>query len=804
MAVIRTNPIGEAVARPAADINLTPLTIPAIGDLTAFGGNQARDLQVAGAYLDKASDSLGNIALRMQAEDNETKAREIDTEFNTALRGVLYDPQNGYYAKRGKDAYDSTVPTLKAIDELRGEYLGRAGNNKQMQAMLGRVLQARIDGVSDGIARHSSVQRLAWIDSAQKAVIDDAKEAGATYFNEDKLRDQEYFRGRNSLMEDAQAKGEPPEVVTRRLKDYDSEFNSRVVRRYISTDDPVGAQRYYQANITKFQGDDNIKLEREIKDAVENRRAQQISRIAVATGGVSADYNARVVRAEGGTPTVENSIGALGKYQFIPQTYTGLAQQTEWGKGKSQAEVRQMLLSPDGGEAKQDELKRMYDDNSVRALQSANVPVNDLTLYTTHFLGVGAGPALLKLPDNTPLKQGLVQAHGGDEGFTAKVYAANPFLAKVDTVGDLKALLAQRIGAPLDLSRSGTPQKPNLDAMLANGIALAGGDLDLQDKVSARIKSEYATRYALYQQQIATVERAAFGHIDAGGGMENLPPEIRGALDSDGLAKVRQYEDKVLEKRKKDNAETAAKGLTDLEVAGQLTTEDVKKAQPYLPASEYRNWQKIASGEDRMDDSATYERIQRGIGIRDMRDDIFSAFNAGDLSKGTRAALLAKNDDFLKQNAPATPYKVNHDRITRSLDPGLMGTGISREIYGRAVKEFDQYVAANPGREGETPEQFSKRISDFAEDTIKRHQIINTQEMAVSKPVPVNTPFNRGEMTSLPKSEATKRIIGAYGELSRKFEAGQITEDQFNRDAIALEDWRNFVQSRPETPAPKK
>ncbi len=796
MAVIRTYPLGGVESRPLPSV-ATPLG--AVQGMP-FAGAQGQALIQSGQSLQQAGQTLDAMARRVKAQDDETWAREADTAFNAEMRPILYDPEKGYYAMRGKAAYEGAMPTMKALDDLRKKYLDGAGNDAQRN-MLARTLGARVDGVSDGIARHASVQRLAWQDSANAAVVADARTSGATFFNDDKLRDQEYARGRNTIIMDAESKNEPPEVTTKRLRDFDSDFHAGVVRRYISADDPNGARRYYDANQKMFGGDEAIKLERELKDATVSRRAQQISGLVAATGGVSPNYNARVAGAESGSPSVENKIGALGKYQMIPGTYTSLAQETEWGKGKSQTEIRQMLLDGKAGEAKQDELQGLYNARSTKALQEKGVPVNDLTLYTTHFLGHGAGPEILKLPDDTPLQAGLLKAHGGDGAFVQKVNAANPFLAKVETVGDLKALLAQRIGAPGALARSGTPERPNLDAMLSAGLALAGDDPDLRDRVASRVKTDYATKLQVYNTAMADLEKKAFAHIDAGGDVGTLPADVRGGLDSDSLTKVQAYEARVLEKRRKEKGEEAQKALTDLEGLNQLQVEDVEKVRNHLTASEYRSWRKIAAGEDRADDAGTYERLQRGMGTRDMRDDIFAAHNAGEISNATRNAFLAKNDTFLKEGAPSSPYKLGHDYVTRALDPGLMGAGISRQTAAAGIKEYDQYVAANPQREQETAEQYAKRLDQFAQDTVKRWSLINTQEMGVSLPVPAHTTFDRSSMSNLPKPEAQKQISRAYQDLQRAFAEQRITQDQLDADAIALMKWLDFVQKRPDAPA---
>ena len=82
--------------------------------------------------------------------------------------------------------------------------------------------------------------------------------------------------------------------------------------------------------------------------------------------------------------------------------------------------------------------------------------------------------------------------------------------------------------------------------------------------------------------------------------------------------------------------------------------------------------------------------------------------------------------------------------------------------------------------------------------------MIKMQDSYSTKAIPAHASFNRPDMMNLPKPEATKKIAAANGELSKKFADGLITEEQYNRDAIALMDWLDFVQKRPETPAAKK
>ncbi len=767
----------------------------------AFGPD-GRQMQQAGAQLDRASENTMDLFKQEAGIANKTRVQDLNNQFVAASQGIMFTNPDAYLTKQGEDAIHATKPTVDSLNALKDKLLGQTANDAQRLALQDK-LDFHVADATQMMSRHVATQALVVQKSVAWGTITNGTNEMVLNYN-DPAKVELHAQGVWKTAYDLEMKtsGSPEAAKAQADAVRSNAFKAVIIRQ--AADDPGMAQRTLeQASKSGFiDASDAPGLANTIKDASQTRQAKNIVGLVTATGGISPDYNAKVGVAEnGGNYQGENKIGALGKYQMIPSTYTGLAQETDWGKGKSQSEIRALLLDPKTGPALQDQLQGKYNDKSVTALGKAGVPVNDLTLYTTHFLGQSAGPELLKLPDDTPLSAGLVKASGGEAGAKA-VMDANPFLAKVNTVGDLRALMAQKIGAPSSLATAGTPQKPNLDAMLASGLQMAGNDPDLRDKVTQAIKTDYATKAAIYTQQIGTLEKRAFDHITAGGSIENLPTEIRAGLDADGMTKVTAFETRVLEKRRHDNAEAAGKSLTDLDALGQLTLDDVKKAEKLLPANEYQAWTKKASGLGRTEDPGTYERLQRGLGTRDMRDDLFASFNAGDINRESLDKLLEKNAIFQKEGAPATPYKIGHDYVTHALDPGLMGSGISREIAGRAIKEYDQYVAANPQREGEAPEAYGKRLDQFATDTVKRHQLIKTSEMAVAIPVPAHAAFERSQMTALPKPEASKKIAGSMQELTRNFDGGKITQDQYDADTLVLMQWKKFVDDRVDAAPP--
>lgn len=78
MPIVRLYPVGEVSPQSLPNAQLD---VPAAGDLALFGGNRARDLQVAGQQLGQASDSLFAIYQRHAQEANDSRVQDLTNRF---------------------------------------------------------------------------------------------------------------------------------------------------------------------------------------------------------------------------------------------------------------------------------------------------------------------------------------------------------------------------------------------------------------------------------------------------------------------------------------------------------------------------------------------------------------------------------------------------------------------------------------------------------------------------------------------------------------------------------------------------
>ncbi len=81
-------PIRSARSRRSRLPDVAP-NVPAAGDINLFGGNRARDLQLAGQNLGQASDTLFALYQREAQDANDTRVQDLNNQFLDGSRAVL-------------------------------------------------------------------------------------------------------------------------------------------------------------------------------------------------------------------------------------------------------------------------------------------------------------------------------------------------------------------------------------------------------------------------------------------------------------------------------------------------------------------------------------------------------------------------------------------------------------------------------------------------------------------------------------------------------------------------------------------
>lgn len=235
-----------------------------------------------------AGQKMEQHALEMQAEQDENTAKELDVAFNRELRGILHDPESGFYGKRGKVAFESFGSTQQQLEELQAKYEGMAQNDEQ-RAMFGSAARARVESSLDGMARHSGAERRAWMTETSQARISESINNAVASFTVPKEREISMRVAQDELSQIATREGWDSEKLKREQGSLSTRFHAAILDRMLVSD-PFGAMKYFKEKQSNIDGVSRAKIERALKgelDRIKTERRVQI-------GGQLEDYIAFV------------------------------------------------------------------------------------------------------------------------------------------------------------------------------------------------------------------------------------------------------------------------------------------------------------------------------------------------------------------------------------------------------------------------------------------------------------------------------------------------------------------------------
>ena len=134
--------------------------------------------------LDQASKGGVTIAQKMQIENNERQAKELDVELAEGLRTLGYgngrdDP--GFYSTRGEVTVNAAPDAKKRMEDLQRDLSARAAGNPQVQKMYAKSSRARIARETANIDRHTLKQTQVANQAASEARMGEAIEDGVAY-----------------------------------------------------------------------------------------------------------------------------------------------------------------------------------------------------------------------------------------------------------------------------------------------------------------------------------------------------------------------------------------------------------------------------------------------------------------------------------------------------------------------------------------------------------------------------------------------------------------------------------------------
>ena len=288
----------------------------------ALGAGVGRGLQqVAGVVQDfaKVEQEKADVAALMDAD------RQLaDLELS-----LFNDPENGAYAKRGRDAFGLPEQVFPAWDKAVGDIEGRL-TPAQRQAFQ-RQAQSRRTDLQRGLSRHILQESDRYYTEESQAYIGSAVNAAAANYTDQERVSVELDRIARGVMSAPGMAGASPTVVNEAVRAAQSKALRAVTERMM-LDDPTSAERYLLRMQDRMAVGDVADLREKLQPLSQAREVTAIgdsvwaggtAGTVVGTDGVWANMIRRESRgqqfdAEGKPLT--SSAGAIGIAQVMPGT----------------------------------------------------------------------------------------------------------------------------------------------------------------------------------------------------------------------------------------------------------------------------------------------------------------------------------------------------------------------------------------------------------------------------------------------------------------------------------------------------
>jgi soluble lytic murein transglycosylase-like protein len=307
-------------------------------------------------------------------------------------------------------------------------------------------------------------------------------------------------------------KGLPPEQVNAQVQAFRSDLHKGIVLR-MATDNPLAAQKYYQEHADAFTADDNVALQRTLAPTVKRAESrvegEKIIREVTETKAAAPEaLHAAVESVEsGGRGDAVSPKDAKGVMQVLDSTGEGVAKKLgiPWrpelmAGTTAEAKAYQRKI----GGAYLDEQLEKYGGNRTLALAAYNAGPGMVDDWINGTNRTGKNEGLVKLGDP---RTGEVT----DAAWAGRV----PFKETRGYIARVEAKIRGGAQDNIDLTRS--------EEIIQERYA---DDPEKQDLVRGHIQRQNSLREQARRDREQEAWRKGLAHIDNGGSVDNLPPDV--------------------------------------------------------------------------------------------------------------------------------------------------------------------------------------------------------------------------------------------------------------------------------------
>lgn len=212
-------------------------------DGNTFGAAQYHGLANVGQGLK----GLANIALEIQNTRDEAKLVEATNQLDKWQQDNLYDKDNGYYYKTGKDASGQTENVMKSFDDFVTEYKSQNKMSKQNQMRLDDIINKKRNRIFNDVNAHDYKQTGIWAQTEGQKGIENAIQGMVQSRNNPEERNIYIANGLSVIDWQGQVAHLDSETVDAMKKDFLTKGHEATLNTLIQEGD-LSAKEYFEAN----------------------------------------------------------------------------------------------------------------------------------------------------------------------------------------------------------------------------------------------------------------------------------------------------------------------------------------------------------------------------------------------------------------------------------------------------------------------------------------------------------------------------------------------------------------------------
>jgi hypothetical protein len=235
----------------------------------------------------------------------------------------------------------------------------------------------------------------------------------------------------------------------------------------------------------------------------------------------------------------------------------------------------------------------------------------------------------------------------------------------------------------------------------------------------------------------------------------------------------RQY--RLSERAEREGALAAERDGLEMQRAGSLSPDWIETNRDVLTPEAQRYFYRVMSGEEAVTDARVYTDLrERAAAGEDVTDATREALFASRIKQSDYDRIIAIQD---REGLPGW-YRRGEDFISRSLRPSdLNPDPAAQQRNAFALDDWYEWKKGNPEATEEQASAESRRI-------VKEYGILDFQSFTLVKRSPALLVGTRNQ----PDIDATEAAT------VQAFEAGEMDQDEFNRQALLLSEWREAVE----------